>query len=113
LSHKKTFDFLFAFPVLSGKFGKQFLRFLTTKTFFFGITGFFVPESKPRAHKSSETRETILFFPDEYDVRRRWPCASPPTRTTEPKPSLIVVVVYYNGESEKSAYLLVGLFAAD
>jgi hypothetical protein len=39
-----TLIFFFAFPVLSGKFGKQSLRFRATKTFFFGITGSFVPE---------------------------------------------------------------------
>jgi hypothetical protein len=41
---KKTLIFFFAFPGVSGKFGKQSLRFRAAKTFFFGITGFFVPE---------------------------------------------------------------------
>jgi hypothetical protein len=36
--------FFVAFPALSGKFGKQSLKFRATKTFFFGISGFFVPE---------------------------------------------------------------------
>ena len=38
---KKLLIFFFAFPGLSGKFGKQSLRFRAAKTFFFGITAFF------------------------------------------------------------------------
>jgi hypothetical protein len=41
---KKSLIFFFSFPVLSGKFGQQSLRFRATKTFFCDITGFFVPE---------------------------------------------------------------------
>jgi len=41
---EKTLIFFFVFPVLSGKFGNHPLKFLKTKTFFFGITVFFVPE---------------------------------------------------------------------
>jgi len=41
---KKTLIFFFPCPVLSGKFGNQSLRFRSTKTFFFDVTGFFVPE---------------------------------------------------------------------
>ena len=49
---KKLSDFLFSFSCSewSGKFGKQSVRFLATKTLFFGITGFFVPEWKSEAH---------------------------------------------------------------
>jgi hypothetical protein len=35
---------LSCFLVLSGKLGNQSLRFRAAKTFFFGITGFFVLE---------------------------------------------------------------------
>jgi len=45
---KLVFPF-FAFPLLSGKFGKQSLRIRATVYFFFGITGFFVPEWKTEA----------------------------------------------------------------
>jgi hypothetical protein len=62
LSRQKNFDFLFAFPVLSGKFGKQSLRFRAAKTFFFGITASFVPE--PKSSGSNEPLETILCFPE-------------------------------------------------
>jgi hypothetical protein len=47
---KKTGYSFFAFPLLSGKFGKQSLRIRATIYFFFGITGFFVPEWKTGAH---------------------------------------------------------------
>jgi hypothetical protein len=39
--------FFFAFPVSSGKFGKQSLRFRAAKTFFFGITVFLYQNKNP------------------------------------------------------------------
>ena len=47
---KKTLIFFFAFPVLSGKFGKQSLRFRAAKTFFFGITVFLYQNQNPVLH---------------------------------------------------------------
>jgi hypothetical protein len=44
---KKTLIFFFAFPVLSGKVGKQSLRFRAAKTFFFGITSFLYQNQNP------------------------------------------------------------------
>jgi hypothetical protein len=44
---KKTLMFVFAFPVLSGKFGKQSLGFRAAKTFFFGITVFLYQNKNP------------------------------------------------------------------
>jgi hypothetical protein len=49
---KKTLIFFFAFPVLSGKFGNQSLRFRVAKTFFFGITIFLYQNKNPVAHLS-------------------------------------------------------------
>jgi hypothetical protein len=47
----KNFDFIFFFfLVLSGKLGKQSLRFRTTKTFFFGITFFLYQNENPVDH---------------------------------------------------------------
>jgi hypothetical protein len=47
---KKTVIFFLAFPVSSGKFGKQSLRFRAAKTFFFGITVFLYQNKNPVAH---------------------------------------------------------------
>ena len=61
LCDKKTGIFFFDFPLLSGKFGKQSLRFRGTKTFFFGITGFLVPMKTPSSYDDGGT---IFFFPE-------------------------------------------------
>jgi hypothetical protein len=42
--------FFFAFPLSSGKFGKQSLRFRAAKTFFFGITAFLYQNKNPADH---------------------------------------------------------------
>ncbi len=47
---KKTVIFFFAFPLSSGKFGKQSLRFRAAKTFFFDITIFLYQNQNPVAH---------------------------------------------------------------
>jgi hypothetical protein len=47
---KKTLIFFFSFPLSSGKFGKQFLRFRAAKTFFFGITAFLYQNKIPLLH---------------------------------------------------------------
>jgi hypothetical protein len=47
---KKLWFSFFAFPVLSGKFGKQSLRVRAAKTFFFGITVFLYQNKNPEAH---------------------------------------------------------------
>jgi hypothetical protein len=47
---KKTVIFFFAFPLSSGKFGKQSLRFRAAKTFFFGITVFLYQNKNPADH---------------------------------------------------------------
>jgi hypothetical protein len=39
--------FFFAFLLLSGKLGKQSLRFRAAKTFFFGITAFLYQNKNP------------------------------------------------------------------
>jgi hypothetical protein len=49
---KKTLMFVFAFPVLSGKFGKQSLGFRAAKTFFFGIAAFLYQNKNPVAQLS-------------------------------------------------------------
>jgi hypothetical protein len=58
---KKTVIFFFVFPVSSGKFGKQSLRFRAAKTFFFGITVFLYQNKNLVAQM-----ETILFFPQVH-----------------------------------------------
>ena len=47
---KKNLDFLFCFLILSGKLGKQSLRFHTSITFFFGITVFLYLNENPVHH---------------------------------------------------------------
>jgi len=61
---KKLLIFFFAFPVLSGKFGKQSLRFRTTKTFFFGIN-YWLFCTRIKTPGSYESGETILCFPEK------------------------------------------------
>jgi hypothetical protein len=58
---KKILIFFFAFPFLSGKFGKQSLRSLAAITFFFGITVFLYQNQIPVLQGALET---ILCFPD-------------------------------------------------
>jgi len=47
---KKTSIFFFACLILSGKLGKQSLRFHTSVTFFFGITVFLYQDENPVHH---------------------------------------------------------------
>jgi len=47
---KKLLIFFFAFPVSSGKFGKQSSRVRAAKTFFFGITVFLYQIENPQTH---------------------------------------------------------------
>ncbi len=55
--------FFFAFPVSSGKLGKQSLRFRAAKTFFFDIPVFLYQNEIPAGHGPLET---ILCFPEYY-----------------------------------------------
>ncbi len=61
---KKFLVFFFAFPVLSGKFGKQSFKVPCSKNFLFWHYCLFVPEQKSSG--SFEPLETILCFPDLF-----------------------------------------------
>jgi hypothetical protein len=62
MSRLKTLIFFFAFLLLSGKLGKQSLRFRASKTFFFGITVF---GTRTKIQQTMTRLETILCFPEQ------------------------------------------------
>ncbi len=62
--------FFFCFPVSSGKFGKQSLRFRAAKTFFFGITIFLYQNKNPVAHLS-HWRQFCASLNSSYRQRER------------------------------------------
>jgi len=69
---KKTSIFFFAFSGLSGKFGKQSLRFRGTKTFFFGITGFWYQNENPSSYDDGGTLKQDYYNSFESDVVELW-----------------------------------------
>jgi hypothetical protein len=72
--------FFFASPVLSGKFGKQSLRFRAAKTFFLALLSFLYQNKNPVVHLSHGDNfvlETIYYWCNERLI----------TKTEESKPS--------------------------
>ena len=58
--------FFFAFLVLSGKLGKQSLRFRTTMTFFFGITDLLMRNIIQSIHNLTEEAKSSVINPFLY-----------------------------------------------
>ncbi len=88
--------FFFAFPVSSGKFGKQSLRFRAAKTFFFGITVFLYQNQNPVVHLR-DGRHFIVYYESikrELKIRPIYECRCDERLQTKAK-EFIQFVVYY------------------
>ena len=77
---KKTLIFFFAFPLLSGKLGKQSLRFRAAITFFFGIT-FFLYQNENLDHMIHGRQ----FYTSQRDSVRGHPVLGWPLQQLETK----------------------------